>query len=54
MVGSLMSAVAAVFWSFVIDSAGGFPLMFVGGLACMAACLATALFALNQAQAKTG
>ncbi len=48
MVGSLMSAVAAVFWSFVIDSPGGFPLMFIGGLICMAVCLATSLFALGQ------
>ena len=48
MVGSLMSAVAAVFWSFVIDSPGGFPLMFIGGLACMAICLVTSLFALGQ------
>ncbi len=48
MVGSLMSAVAAVFWSFVIDSPGGFPLMFIGGLICMAICLATSLFALGQ------
>lgn len=48
MVGSLMSAVAAVFWSFVIDSPGGFPLMFVLGLACMGVCLATSLFALGQ------
>ena len=48
MVGSLMSAVAAVFWSFVIDSPGGFPLMFAGGLACMAICLVTSLFALGQ------
>ncbi len=48
MVGSLMSAVAAVFWSFVIDSPLGFPGMFVGGLACMAACLVTSLFALGQ------
>ena len=48
MVGSLMSAVAAVFWSFVIDSPGGFPLMFVLGIVCMAICLVTALFALGQ------
>ena len=48
MVGSLMSAVAAVFWSFVIDSPLGFPGMFVGGLVCMAACLATSLYALGQ------
>ncbi len=47
MAGSLMSAVAAVFWSVVIDSAGGFPLMFVLGIACMAVCLAMALFALS-------
>jgi len=48
MVGSLMSAVAAVFWSFVIDSPGGFPLMFIGGLVCMAICLATSFFALGR------
>lgn len=48
MVGSLMSAVAAVFWSLVIDSPGGFPLMFIGGLVCMAICLVTSLFALGQ------
>lgn len=48
MVGSLMSAVAAVFWSFVIDSPGGFPLMFIGGLVCMAICLVTSFFALGQ------
>lgn len=47
MAGSLMSAVAAVFWSVVIDSAGGFLLMFALGIACMAVCLATALFALS-------
>lgn len=46
MVGSLMSAVAAVFWSLVIDSAGGYGLMFALSLVCMAACLALALFAL--------
>ena len=50
MVGSLMSAVAAVFWSFVIDSPGGFPLMFILGLACMAICLVTSFFALGQAK----
>ena len=49
MVGSLMSAVAAVFWSFIIDSPGGFPLMFALGLACMAICLVTSFFALGQA-----
>lgn len=48
MVGSLMSAVAAVFWSFVIDSPGGFPLMFIGGIACMAVCLVASFFALGQ------
>ena len=48
MVGSLMSAVAAVFWSFVIDSPLSFPGMFVGGLICMAACLVSSLFALGQ------
>ena len=46
MAGSLMSAVAAVFWSLVIDSAGGFPLVFVLGIVCMAICLASALFAI--------
>lgn len=49
MVGSLMSAVAAVFWSLVIDSAGGYALMFALSLVCMAACLALALFALARA-----
>ena len=48
MVGSLMSAVAAVFWSFVIDSPGGFPLMFILGLVCMAICFVTSFFALGQ------
>ena len=48
MVGSLMSAVAAVFWSFIIDSPGGFPLMFILGLVCMAVCLVTSFFALGQ------
>ena len=48
MVGSLMSAVAAVFWSFVIDSPLGFPGMFVGGIACMGICLVTSLYALGQ------
>ena len=46
MVGSLMSAVAAVFWSLVIDSAGGYGLMFALSLVCMAICLALALYAL--------
>ncbi len=50
MVGSLMSAVAAVFWSFVIDSPGGFPLMFIGGIVCMAICLVTSFFALGQTE----
>lgn len=49
MVGSLMSAVAAVFWSLVIDSAGGYGLMFVLSLVCMAVCLALTLFALGHA-----
>jgi MFS family permease len=46
MVGSLMSAVAAVFWSLVIDSAGGYGLMFALSIVCMVVCLALALFAL--------
>ena len=48
MVGAIMSAVAAVFWSFVIDSPGGFPAMFIGGIICMAICLASSFFALGQ------
>lgn len=48
MVGAIMSAFAAVFWSFVIDSPGGFPLMFIGGIACMAVCLVSSFFALGQ------
>ena len=47
MVGSLMGTVAAVFWGFVCDSAGGYPLMFVLGYVCMAACLVLALFSLR-------
>ena len=47
MVGSLMSAVAAVLWGLVVDSAGGYPLMFVLGYVCMAACLVLALFSLR-------
>lgn len=46
MVGSFMSAVAAVFWSLIIDSPGGYPLMFILSLVCMATCLALACFAL--------
>ena len=48
MVGAVMSAFAAVFWSFVIDSPGGFPLMFIGGLVCMAVCLVSSFYALGQ------
>ncbi len=48
MVGAIMSAFAAVFWSFVIDSPGGFPLMVIGGIACMAVCLVSSFFALGQ------
>lgn len=48
MVGSLMSAVAAVFWGFVCDSAGGYALMFILGYACMAFCAATAIFSLKK------
>lgn len=47
MVGSLMSAVAAVLWGLVVDSAGSYPLMFVLGYVCMAACLVLALFSLK-------
>ena len=47
MVGSLMSAVAAVLWGLVVDSAGGYPLMFVLGYVCMAICLVLALFSLR-------
>lgn len=48
MVGSLMSAVAAVFWGFVCDSAGGYALMFILGYACMAFCAAAAIFSLKK------
>ena len=47
MVGSLMSAVAAVLWGLVVDSAGGYPLMFILGYGCMAVCLVLALFSLK-------
>lgn len=46
MVGSFMSAIAAVFWSLIIDSPGGYPLMFILSLVCMVTCLALACFAL--------
>lgn len=46
MAGSLMGTVSAVLWGIVVDSPGGYPLMFCLGYACMAACLALALFAL--------
>mgnify|MGYP001645468119 FL=1 len=47
MVGSLMGTFAAVFWSLVVDSAGGYPLMFALGYVCMVGCLALALFSLH-------
>ena len=47
MVGSRMGTVAAVFCAFVCDSPGGYPLMFVLGYVCMAACLVLALFSLR-------
>lgn len=53
MVGSLMSAVAAVFWSFIIDSAGGYSMMFVLSIVCMVICLVLALFALSRAPRAT-
>ena len=46
MVGSFMGTVAAVFWGFVCDSAGGYPLMFILGYVCMAACALLAFFSL--------
>ncbi|MFC2706054.1 MAG: MFS transporter [Olsenella profusa] len=46
MAGSLMSAVAAVLWGVIVDSAGGYPLMFALGCACMLSCGALALFSL--------
>ena len=47
MVGALMGTVSAVAWSFVVDSAGGYPLMFVLGYVLMLSCGALALFALS-------
>lgn len=47
MVGSLMSAVAAVLWGLVVDSPGGYPLMFILGYVCMVLCLVLALFSLK-------
>lgn len=46
MVGSLCGAFAAVFWSLICDSAGGYPLMFILGYVCMAICLALGLYSL--------
>lgn len=48
MVGSLMGTIASVLWSLVVDSTGGYPLLFTIGYVCMAACLVLALFALGQ------
>lgn len=47
MVGSLCSAFAAVFWSVICDSAGGYPLMFILGYVCMAICLGLGLYSLS-------
>ncbi|WP_322155662.1 MFS transporter [Paratractidigestivibacter sp.] len=47
MVGSFMATVAAVFWGFVCDSAGGYPLMFILGYVCMAACAVLAFLSLS-------
>lgn len=47
--GTLMGTVSAVVWSFVADSAGGYPLLFCLGAACVACCLALALFATRSA-----
>lgn len=47
IVGSLCGAFAAVFWSFICDSAGGYPLMFILGYACMAICAALGFFCLS-------
>ena len=46
MVGALMGTVSAVAWSFIVDSAGGYPLMFIMGYVLLASCGALALYAL--------
>lgn len=46
MVGALMGTVSAVAWSFIVDSAGGYPLMFMMGYVLLASCGALALYAL--------
>lgn len=46
MVGALMGTVSAVAWSFIVDSAGGYPLMFILGYVLLASCGALALYAL--------
>ena len=48
IVSSLLSALAAVIWSFIIDSVGGYPLMFTLGFICMGACLVLAFFSLRK------
>ena len=53
MVGSLLSTVAAVFWSFIVDGPGGYPLMFTLGFICMATCLALAFFSLRGVRQST-
>lgn len=51
MVGSLFGAVAAVFWGWVCDLPGGYTIMFVLSLVCLASCLALGTFALSQRKA---
>lgn len=47
MVGALMGTVSAVAWSFIVDSAGGYPLMFMVGYVLLASCGTLALYALG-------
>ena len=54
MVGALMGTVSAVAWSFVVDSAGGYPLMFVLGYVLLLGCGALALFSLAWRRAHGG
>ena len=48
MGGTLGGVVAATFWGFIVDLQGGFTIMFVLSLVCMALCFLCGMFALSQ------
>ena len=48
MAGTLGGVVASTFWAWVIDLPGGFSIMFVLSIVCMALCFLFGVFALGQ------